>query len=312
MIEHKLWVEKYRPHTIQECVLPDSLKKTFQEYVDKGEIPNLLLSGGPGIGKTTVAKAMCDEVGCDYIVISGSDEGRSIDTLRTKMTNYASSISLSGGRKVIIIDEADYMNIQSVQPALRGFIEEFSLNCSFVFTCNYKNRIMEAIQSRCANIEFRPNGSKAKMASQFFKRIQTILKLEGITYDNESVAAVITKFFPDNRRVLNELQRYSVSGTIDKGILAGLGNVQTNQLMKALKDQDYATARKWVTDNLDSDPAQLYRSLYDAFNGSLKPSSIPQMVVSMAKYQDYAKDCLDFEVNILAFLTEIMLECEFV
>lgn len=311
MSDHMLWVEKYRPKKIEDCILPDSLKATFQEYVNRKEIPNLLLSGTAGVGKTTVAKALCEEVGCDYIVINGSDEGRMIETLRVKIKNYASSVSLMGGRKVIIIDEADYMNAESIQPALRGAIEEFSSNCSFIFTCNYKNRIIEPIHSRCTVIDFKLNGSKAKMASAFFKRVENILAQENVTYDKEVVAAIITKHFPDNRRILNELQRYSVSGTIDRGILTTVSEVQLNDLIKALKDKDFAGARKWVTNNLDNDPARLYRKIYDGLYEQLKPNSVPQLVLHLAKYQYQAAFVPDHEINMIACLTEIMVDCEF-
>jgi len=284
-MEHLLWVEKYRPKTIEDCILPDAIKSTFQEYVNRKEIPNLLLAGTAGVGKTTIAKALCNEVGCDYIVINGSDES-GIDVLRTKIKNYASSVSLAGGRKVIIIDEADYLNPNSTQPALRGAIEEFSSNCSFIFTCNFKNRIIDPIHSRCSVVDFKINGSKAKMAAAFFKRCEWILDQEGITYDKEVVAAVITKHFPDNRRVLNELQRYSVSGTIDKGILSNVADIQLGTLVSALKEKDFASTRKWVTNNLDNDPVKIYRKLYDTLYEVLKPQSVPQLVLILAKYQD--------------------------
>jgi DNA polymerase III delta prime subunit len=306
-----LWVEKYRPKTIEDCILPDSLKSTFQEYVNKKEIPNLLLSGTAGVGKTTIAKALCEEVGCDYIVINGSDEGRQIDTLRVKIKNYASSVSLTGGRKVVIIDEADYMNAESVQPALRGAIEEFSGNCSFIFTCNFKNRIMEAIHSRCTVVDFKLNGSKAKMATLFFKRVEHILKLEEIQYNKEVVAAIITKHFPDNRRILNELQRYSVGGTIDAGILHSVADVQLNDLIKSLKEKDFSGARKWVTQNLDNDPTKIYRKIYDGLYELLKPNSVPQLVLHLAKYQYQAAFVPDHEINMIACLTEIMVDCSF-
>ena len=306
-----LWVEKYRPHKIEDCILPDSIKTTFQEYVNRKEIPNLLLAGSAGVGKTTIAKALCDEIGCDYIVINGSDES-GIDTFRNKIKNYASSMSLSGGRKVIIIDEADYLNPNSTQPALRGAIEEFSVNCSFIFTCNFKNRIIEPLHSRCSVVEFKiQNGQKAKMATQFFKRVEWILSEEGIVYDKEVVAAVVMKHFPDNRRVLNELQRYSVSGTIDKGILAAVSDVQITDLIKAIKGKDFGSARKWVTNNLDSDSATVLRKIYDSMYDFLKPDSIPQAVLVLAKYQYQSAFVADQEINMMACLTELMIECEF-
>jgi DNA polymerase III delta prime subunit len=311
MSDHMLWVERFRPKTIEECILPDSLKSTFQEFVNRKEIPNLLLSGTAGVGKTTVAKALCEEVGCDYIVINGSDEGRMIETLRVKIKNYASSVSLMGGRKVIIIDEADYMNAESIQPALRGAIEEFSNNCTFIFTCNFKNRIIAPIHSRCTCIDFKLNGSKAKMASAFFKRVESILTQEKVTYDKEVVAAIITKHFPDNRRILNELQRYSVSGTIDRVILSSVSDVNLAELVKSLKSKDFAGARKWVTNNLDNDSAHLYRNVYDGLYELLKPNSVPQLILHLAKYQYQAAFVADHEINMIACLTEIMVDCEF-
>ena len=309
-MEHLLWVEKYRPAKIEDCILPDGIKETFQEFVKRKEIPNLLLSGTAGVGKTTVAKALCNEVGCDYIIINGSDES-GIDVLRNKIKNYASSVSLMGGRKVVIIDEADYLNPNSTQPALRGAIEEFASNCSFIFTCNFKNRIIDPIHSRCSVIDFKINGSKPKLAAQFFKRVENILSQEGITYDKEVVAAVITKHFPDNRRILNELQRYSVAGTIDKGILASVSDIQLADLLRALKEKDFASARKWVTNNLDNDPARIFRKLYDSLYESLKPQSVPQLVLILAKYQYQAAFVADSEINLIACLTEIMVDCEF-
>jgi len=310
MSEHILWVEKYRPKTIEDCILPDGIKATFQEYVNRKEIPNLLLSGSAGVGKTTIAKALCEEVGCDYIMINGSDES-GIDVLRNKIKNYASSMSLSGGRKVIIIDEADYLNPNSTQPAMRGAIEEFASNCSFIFTCNFKNRIIDPIHSRCTVVDFKINGSKAKMAAQFFKRVEWILKQEGVEYDKEVVAAVITKHFPDNRRILNELQRYSVSGTIDKGILASVSEIQMTELVKSLKGKDFASCRKWVTNNLDNDTTRIFRNVYDTLYEQLKPNSVPQLVLILAKYQYQAAFVADHEINLIACLTEIMVECEF-
>lgn len=310
MSEHILWVEKYRPKTIEDCILPDGIKATFQEYVNRKEIPNLLLSGSAGVGKTTIAKALCEEVGCDYIMINGSDES-GIDVLRNKIKNYASSMSLSGGRKVVIIDEADYLNPNSTQPAMRGAIEEFASNCSFIFTCNFKNRIIDPIHSRCTVVDFKINGSRAKMAAQFFKRVEWILKQEGVDYDKEVVAAVITKHFPDNRRILNELQRYSVSGTIDKGILASVSEIQMTELVKSLKGKDFTACRKWVTNNLDNDTTRIFRNVYNALYEQLKPNSVPQLVLILAKYQYQAAFVADHEINLIACLTEIMVECEF-
>jgi len=309
-MNHLLWCEKYRPQKVEDCILPDAIKSTFQEYVNKKEIPNLLLSGSAGVGKTTIAKALCEEVGCDYLVINGSDES-GIDVLRTKIKQYASSISLAGGRKVIIIDEADYLNPNSTQPAMRGAIEEFSSNCSFIFTCNFKNRIIDPIHSRCSVIDFKINGNKAKMAAQFFKRVEWILAQENIQYDKQVVAAVITKHFPDNRRILNELQRYSVSGVIDKGILSNVTDVQLDALVSGLKEKDFASVRKWTTNNLDNDPTKIYRKLYDTLYEQLKPNSVPQLVLHLAKYQYQAAFVADHEINMVACLTEIMVDCEF-
>jgi len=256
-----------------------------------------------------VAKAMCDEIGIDYLVINGSDN-RGISTIQTDVKNYATSMSFSGGKKVVIIDEADNLTADA-QKALRGIIEEVSINCSFIFTCNFKNRIMDAIHSRCSVIDFKANGSKAKMATQFFKRVEHILETEGIEYDKEVVAAVITKHFPDNRRILNELQRYSIVGRIDKGILASVSDVQINELVKSLKTKDFANCRKWVTSNLDNDPARIFRTLYDKLYEALQANSVPPMVLILAKYQYQAAFVADAEINLIACLTEIMVDCEF-
>lgn len=309
MDQHILWVEKYRPAKVEDCILPDAIKKTFQEYVNRKEIPNLLLSGSAGVGKTTIAKALCEEVGCDYLVINGSDEN-GVDTIRVKIKSYASSMSLMGGRKVIILDEADYLTVNA-QAILRASIEEFSGNCSFIFTCNFKNRIIDPIHSRCTVVDFKINGSKPKMAAQFFKRVEWILEQEGVTYDKPVVAEVITKYFPDNRRILNELQRYSVGGTIDKGLLASVSDVQLTELINSLKVKDFAGARKWVTNNLDNDPVRIFRTMYDKLYEVLKSNSVPQMVLILAKYQYQAAFAADHEINLMACLTEIMVECEF-
>ena len=301
-MEHLLWTEKYRPQTIEDCILPERLKLPFQEYVNQHNIPNLLLSGGAGVGKTTVAKAMCNEIGCDFMVINGSDES-GIDTFRIKIKNYASSMSLSGGRKVIIIDEADYLNPNSTQPALRNAIEEFAVNCSFIFTCNYKTRIIEPLHSRCAVIDFAlKNGEKAKMANGFFKRIQTILQSEKVEYDDKVIVELIKKHFPDNRRILNELQRYSQFGKIDSGVLAQIGNVQINEITKHIKDKDFGAIRKWVA-STDLDTNTMFRQLYDSLYDVMKPQSIPQAVVIIADYQYKNAFVADTEINLVACLT---------
>ena len=310
-MEHLLWTEKYRPQTIADCILPDRLKQPFQEYVNQHNIPNLLLSGGAGVGKTTVAKAMCNEIGCDFMVINGSDES-GIDTFRVKIKNYASSMSLSGGRKVIIIDEADYLNPNSTQPALRNAIEEFAVNCSFIFTCNYKTRIIEPLPSRCAVIDFNlKNGEKAKMASAFFKRIQSILQSEKVEYVDSVIAELIKKHFPDNRRILNELQRYSQFGKIDTGVLSQIGNVQISEITKHIKDKDFGAIRKWVA-STDLDTNTMFRQLYDSLYEVMKPQSIPQAVVIIADYSYKNAFVADTEINLVACLTELMVECEFI
>lgn len=314
MTEQLLWVEKYRPRKIADCILPDVIKGTFQEYVNRKEIPNLLLAGSAGVGKTTVAKALCEEVGCDYIVINGSDEGRLIETFRNTIKNYASSLSLSGGRKVVIIDEADYTNADSVQPALRNFMEEFSINCSFILTCNFKNRIIAPLQSRCSVVDFKlQNGQKAKMATQLFKRIEHILEKENVKYKKDIVASVITKYFPDNRRVLNELQRYSsnANNSIDEGILVSLSDANISALIQCLKEKNFSEARKWLVNNIDNDINAIMKSLYDNTYTNLKSDSIPQAVLILAKYQYQSAFVADQEINMMACLTELMVECEF-
>jgi len=309
-MQHLLWTEKYRPQTVLDCILPDRLKQPFQEYVNQKNIPNLLLSGGAGVGKTTIAKAMCNEIGCDYMVINGSDES-GIDVFRTKIKTYASSMSLMGGRKVIIIDEADYLNPNSTQPALRNAIEEFASNCSFIFTCNFKNRIIEPLHSRCAVVDFTlKNGEKAQMAGQFFKRIQSVLANETIEYDDKVIAELIKKHFPDFRRIINEMQRYSQFGKIDVGILNQIGDVAINDIVKFLKDKDFGAIRKWVASN-DIDAATLFRKLYDNLYDTLKPQSIPQAVVILADYQYKNAFVADAEINTVACLTELMVNLEF-
>ena len=309
-MEHLLWTEKYRPQTVEDCILPERLKVPFQEYVNQKQIPNLLLTGGAGVGKTTIAKAMCNEIGCDYLVINGSDES-GIDVFRTKIKNDASSMSFSGGRKVIIIDEADYLNPNSTQPALRNAIEEFAGNCSFIFTCNFKNRIIEPLHSRCAVIEFgMKNGEKAKMAGSFFKRIQSILETEKVEYDDKVIAELVKKHFPDFRRVINELQRYSQLGKIDVGILSQIGDVSISQIVKHMKDKDFTSVRKWAA-TTEIDSTTLFRKLYDSLYDILKPSSIPGVVIVLADYQYKQAFVADQEINIVACLTEIMANGEF-
>ena len=308
-----LWVEKYRPKTIEDCILPENIKKTFKDFLEKGEVPNLLLAGPAGCGKTTVAKALCHELGVDYYVINGSDEGRFLDTVRNNAKNFASTVSITSDakHKVIIIDEADNTT-NDVQLLLRASIEEFSGNCRFIFTCNYKNRIIEPLHSRCAVVEFGIGGKhKPAIAAAFFKRIQEILDTEGIKYDNKVLVELINKHFPDWRRVLNECQRYSSGGEIDSGILATFSDVKINDLVKNLKDKNFAEVRKWVVNNLDNDSSVLLRRIYDALYGTLENNSIPAAVLIIAKYQYQIAFVADQEINLLAALTEIMVECNF-
>lgn len=309
--EQMLWVERYRPEKIEDCILPQSIKATFQEFANQKTIPNLLIAGSAGVGKTTIAKALCKEVDCDYIVINGSDEN-GIDVLRGKIKNYASSVSLSGGRKVIIIDEADYLNANSLQPALRNAIEEFSINCSFIFTCNYKNRIIEPLHSRCAVVDVKiDKADKQALMAQFFKRVCWILEQENVEYNKEVLAKVIAKYYPDNRRVLNELQRYSMLGPIDTGILSQVSDINLNPLIKALKEKNFGDVRKWLVDNLDNDSNAIYRKLYDNMYDFLKPNSIPQLVLLIGKYQYQTAFVIDHEINLMAFFTECLVDLEF-
>lgn len=303
-----LWTEKYRPKSIQDCILPANLKETFQKFVDNKDIPNLLLPGPPGCGKTTVARAMLEELGCDYIVINGSMNGN-IDTLRNEIQRFASSISLTGGRKFVLLDEGDYLNPQSTQPALRNFIEEYSKNCGFIITCNFSNKIIEPLHSRCSVIDFKINKSELPaLAGQFLKRSFSILDTEGIEYDKAVVAEVIKKFYPDWRRVLNELQRYSATGKIDSGILVNLSDVSIKKLMGFLKEKDFTNTRKWVAENCDSDSAVLFRSLYDAASQYVEKSAIPALVLILAKYQYQDSFSANKEINIAACLIELMIE----
>jgi DNA polymerase III delta prime subunit len=306
-----LWVEKYRPQKIDDCVLPDSLKDTFKQYIAQGELPHFLLSGTAGVGKTTVAKALCNEIGAEYIMINGSEES-GIDTLRTKIKGFASTVSLTDSPKIVIIDEADYLQANSTQPALRSFIEEFSANCRFIFTCNFKNRILEAIHSRCACIDFKiDNKDKQVLLGTFFKRAAQILKQENVDFDQKVVAELITKHFPDYRRVLNELQRYSVSGKIDSGILVNMSQESFKDLIKLMKEKDFTNVRKWVGKNSDSDTVALFRELYDSSVTFMVAESIPQLVLILADYQYKAAFVADHELNIMAALTEIMANCKF-
>ena len=310
-METFLWVEEYRPKNVESCVLPKNLKTTFSEFVKDGQVPNLILSGGAGVGKTTIAKAMLDELNATHMMINGSEES-GIDVLRTKIKNFASTVSLHGGRKYLILDEADYLNPQSTQPALRGFIEEFHENCGFILTCNYKNRLIEPLHSRCSVVEFMiPNSEKPKLASEFFQRVVHILKEQGIKYDNRVVAEVINKHFPDWRRVLNELQRYSVSGTIDAGILVDIAEVNIKELMQSMKHKEFTNVRKWVVNNLDNDPVRLFRRIYDSLYDNVEGNSIPHIVVVLGEYQYKAAFVADQEINMLACLTEIMARAKF-
>jgi len=308
-----LWVEKYRPKTIEDCILPDATKQTFKNFLDKGEVPNLLLAGPAGCGKTTVAKALCNELGVDFYVINGSDEGRFLDTVRNNAKNFASTVSLSSTakHKVIIIDEADNTT-NDVQLLLRAFTEEFSGNCRFVFTCNYKNKIIEPLHSRCAVIDFSTTSKdKPKLAASFFNRLRTILETESIEYDPKVLVELVNKHFPDWRRILNECQRYSSGGKIDTGILATFSDVKVNDLIKNLKEKNFPQVRKWVVDNLDNDSGVLLRRIYDALYDALENNSIPAAVLIIAKYQYQIAFVADQEINLLAALTELMVECTF-
>tara|TARA_B100000586_G_C20026681_1_gene391428 strand:+ start:43 stop:981 length:939 start_codon:yes stop_codon:yes gene_type:complete len=308
--EQFLWVEKYRPHNIKDCILPEDVKTTFQQFIAKKEIPNLLLSGSAGTGKTTLARALCEELGCDYIIINGSDEGRQIDTLRTKIRNFASAVSFEGKTKVVILDEADYLNRESVQPALRAFIETFSSNCRFIFTCNYINRIITPLHSRTTVVDFKIVPSdRPKLAAKFLQRMQYILTNEGIEYSEKVLAELLMKYFPDYRRVINELQRYSVEGKIDEGVLSNFQEINAKQLIESLREKDWKQMRQWVANNVDTDPQGIFRQIYDIVLPEIK--SIPQLVLLIADYQYKAAFVADQEINLTACLTEIMANVEF-
>ena len=306
-----LWVEQYRPKTIDDCILPDSLKSLFSAFVKKGEISNMLFSGTAGIGKTTVAKALCNQMNCDWIMINGSEEG-GIDVLRNKIKNFASTVSLSGGKKVVILDEADYLNPQSTQPALRGFVEEFHKNCRFILTCNFKNRIIEPLHSRFSNIEFKVNPKdKPKLASRLFERAVYILKEQNVSYEDKVLVELITKHFPDFRKLINELQRYSVSGSIDAGILVNVSDENLKTLVTHLKGKAFSDMRKWVVNNLDNDPVKIFRKIYDTLYTNLEPSTIPHAVLIIADYQYKSAFVADQEINLVACLTELMSQVKF-
>ncbi len=310
-METFLWVEKYRPNAIRDCILPDDLKNTFSEFVKDKHIPNLILSGGPGVGKTTVAKAMLEEIGATYMMINGSEES-GIDILRTKIKNFASTVSLEGGRKYIILDEADYLNAQSTQPALRGFMEEFHKNCGFILTCNYKNRLIPPLHSRCSIIDFViPKEQKPKLAQDFFVRVQSILNDENVKYCTKTVAELLNKFFPDWRRVLNELQRYSASGQIDAGILVNIADSNIKELMHSLKEKEFTNVRKWIVQNLDNDPVRIFRRVYDNLYDFADGSTIPHAVVILADYSYKSAFVADQEINLLACMTELMGQVKF-
>lgn len=306
-----LWVEKYRPQCIEDCILPDSIKSSFQEIVDSGQLQNLLLSGGPGCGKTTVAKALCNELNTDWIIINCSEDGN-IDTLRTRIRQFASTISISGNNKAVILDEFDYANPQSMQPALRGFMEEFSKNCRFILTCNFKNRVIEPLHSRCTCIDFKfDNKDKMKLSAKFMDRAKFILDSEKVKYDEKVLAKLIVKFSPDFRRLINELQRYSRSGAIDVGILSEAGDVAVEELMKAMKSKNFQDVRKWVAMNLDNDSSHIFRKIYDALHESLEASSIPPAILIIADYQYKAAFVADHEINLTACIVQLMMECSF-
>ena len=305
-----LWVEKYRPHKIKDCILPDGSKKSFQGFLDQGEIPNLLLSGPAGVGKTTVARALCDEIGASYLLINGSDEGRSIDTIRNKVKQFATSVSLtsSAAHKVVILDEADNMTYD-VQMILSAAIEEYHINCRFIFTCNFINKLIDPIKSRCTVVDFTIKPShKEKLQEEFFYRIRDILNTESIKYDDKIIAKLIKRYYPDWRRLLNEAQRFSSSGEIDSGILVDIADINIDDLIRAMKDRNYSTVKSWVTQNMDHDPYMVMRKIYDVLYQHASNASVPNCVLIIAKYQYQIQFVADQEINTLACLTEIMLD----
>lgn len=311
MLDQFLWVEKYRPKTIEQCILPKQLKDTFSTIVKDGKLPNLMFSGTAGLGKTTVARALCEQLGIDYIIINGSEEGN-IDTLRTKIRQFASTVSLQGGYKCVILDEADYLNPQSTQPALRGFIEEFADNCRFILTCNFKNRIIEPLHSRCSVVDFKFDKKQlAGLCGQFLGRLKEILTEESVQFEEQVLAELIMKHAPDWRRVLNEAQRYSVGGTIDSGVLVTLNDKSIKDLMEALKAKNFKAMREWVVNNIDTEPHAIFRKVYDSLNDNLKPQCIPQIILTLADYQYKNAFVADHELNVVACMTEVMANAEF-
>jgi DNA polymerase III delta prime subunit len=311
MLDQFLWVEKYRPKTIEQCILPKQLKDTFSTIVKDGKLPNLMFSGTAGLGKTTVARALCEQLGIDYIIINGSEEGN-IDTLRTKIRQFASTVSLQGGYKCVILDEADYLNPQSTQPALRGFIEEFADNCRFILTCNFKNRIIEPLHSRCSVVDFRFDKKQlAGLCGQFLTRLKDILTQEDVQFEEQVLAELILKHAPDWRRVLNEAQRYSVGGSIDSGVLVTLNDKSIKDLMEAIKAKNFKSMREWVVNNIDTEPHAIFRKVYDSLNDNLKPQCIPQIILTLADYQYKNAFVADHELNVVACMTEVMANAEF-
>jgi len=310
MTDDFLWVESHRPRSIDECILPSSIESTFKQIAEKGELPNMIFSGSPGVGKTTVARALCEQLDLDYLVINGSEQGN-IDTLRGRIKQFASTVSLQGGYKVVILDESDYLNSQSTQPALRAFIEEFANNCRFILTCNFKNRIIEPLHSRCSVYEFNiPNSEKPTIAAKFYKRLQKILKYEGVEFESQALVTLIEKHFPDWRRVINECQRYGITGKIDAGALVSLGDDNTKALLDHLKNKDFGKMRRWVVENIDTEPQAIFRKIYDSMQDYLKPDSVPQAVLILAQYQYYQSHVADQELNVVACMTELMVSLE--